>query len=477
VSFTFYWHDYETFGVDPSRDRPVQFAGLRTDADLNVIGEPLVVFCKPARDVLPQPEACLVTGITPQRALAEGVCEAEFIRQIQAELSQPGTCGVGYNTIRFDDEVSRYTLYRNFYDPYEREYKNGNSRWDIIDMLRLTYALRPEGINWPMREDGLPSFKLESLTEANGIGHASAHDALSDVEATIAVARMVKEKQPKLFEHVLALRSKQAVAKMLDVTAMKPVLHVSGKFGARRNNIGLVAPVALHPTNKSEVICLDLSRDPSELAEMSVEDIRQYLFSAQDQLPEGVQRPAIKTIRTNRCPVVLTPKLLDDAAAERLEIDRAQCLANAAQLRTIAGLGKKLQQVFSERNFPAQNDPDRMLYSGGFFGDADKREIGRVRTASADQLRDESFVFEDQRLPEMLFRYRARNYPESLTTEEVAQWEEYRFQYLTDPEAGASITMDEYLERIELLQASENVPAAKQAVLASLLDYSDHLLT
>src|SRR5690554_3991737 len=181
---TFYWHDYETFGVDPARDRPVQFAGLRTDAQLNPIGEPLVIYARPADDYLPHPKACLVTGITPQEALAKGLPEREFIRLIHEELAQPGTCGVGYNSLRFDDEVTRYTLYRNFYDPYAREWQNGNSRWDIIDMLRAAYALRPEGIVWPQREDGLVSFKLEELTAANGISHEAAHGALSDVHAT-----------------------------------------------------------------------------------------------------------------------------------------------------------------------------------------------------------------------------------------------------------------------------------------------------
>jgi exodeoxyribonuclease I len=474
--FSFYWHDYETFGVDPSRDRPVQFAGIRTDADLNVIGEPLVIFCKPARDVLPQPEACLVTGITPQRAEAEGVCEAEFIRLIHAEFSQPGTCGVGYNTIRFDDEVTRYTLYRNFYDPYEREYKNDNSRWDIIDMLRVTYALRPQGIEWPKREDGLPSFKLEHLAAANGIGHASAHDALSDVEATIAVAKLVKDRQPKLFDHVLGLRSKQSVAAMLDVSSMAPVLHVSGKFGAQRNSIGLVAPVALHPTNKAEVICVDLSRDPAELADLTAEQIGEYLFCARDELPEAVSRPALKNIRTNRCPIVLTPKLLDDAAAERLQIDRKVCFDHAESLKKIPGLREKLQQVFADRNFPAQSDPDRMLYSGGFFSSADKREMTRVRAASPEQLSQESFSFEDRRLPEMLFRYRARNFPESLSAEEHAQWEEYRFQYLTDSEAGASICLEDYQSLIENLQSDSSLDVGKQTLLADLLEYGDQLL-
>ncbi|MBT3411535.1 MAG: exodeoxyribonuclease I, partial [Halieaceae bacterium] len=203
---TFYWHDYETFGADPSRDRPVQFAGLRTDADLNPIGEPLVIYSRPANDFLPHPQACLVTGITPQKALAEGLPEAEFIRLIHAELAAPGTCGVGYNSLRFDDEVSRYTLYRNFYDPYGREWQNGNSRWDIIDMVRACYALRPEGIEWPLREDGQPSFRLEALTAANGIAHEAAHDALSDVHATIAMARLIKTKQPRLYDYVLKHR-------------------------------------------------------------------------------------------------------------------------------------------------------------------------------------------------------------------------------------------------------------------------------
>ncbi|MFT7661707.1 MAG: exodeoxyribonuclease-1, partial [Gammaproteobacteria bacterium] len=200
---TFYWHDYETFGVDPSKDRPSQFAGLRTDEDLNPVGEPLVIYCQPQKDILPAPQACLITGITPQLAMEKGLLEPQFIEAIHRQLSVPGTCGVGYNSIRFDDEVTRYALYRNFFDPYQREWKNGNSRWDIMDMLRLTRALRPEGIEWPDHEPGRPSFKLEHLTAANGLAHEAAHDALSDVTATIAVAKLVKDKQPRLFDYVV----------------------------------------------------------------------------------------------------------------------------------------------------------------------------------------------------------------------------------------------------------------------------------
>ncbi len=478
---TFYWHDYETFGADPSRDRPVQFAGLRTDMDLNPVGEPLVIYARPANDYLPHPQACLITGITPQEALEKGVPEREFIARIHAELAAPGTCGVGYNSLRFDDEVSRYTLYRNFYDPYAREWQNGNSRWDIIDMLRACRALRPDGIEWPEREDGEPSFRLEELTRANGIAHEAAHDALSDVHATIAMARLVKEKQPKLFDYALSIRDKRKAAELLDIAAMKPVLHVSGMFGAARNNIALIAPLAPHPDNKNEVICVDLMADPALLVEGSAEEISARLFARTEELPEGVERPGLKNVRLNKCPLLVTAKMADPATAERLGLSGEQCRANLAILRDYRerdpqAFSAKLQAVFSGREFEPITDPDRMLYSGGFFSDGDRRTMQSVVSSSAEELAHSSFVFQDARLPEMLFRYRARNFPDSLSMEEQAQWEEFRFQRLTESDSGAGLCMEEYQAQIEHLLSSGELPARQRKVLQDLLDYGDMLL-
>ena len=481
MSKTFYWHDYETFGTDPSRDRPVQFAGLRTDEDLNVIGDPLVIYARPADDVLPHPQACLVTGITPQEASEKGVPECEFIDRILAEMGRPGTCGVGYNSLRFDDEVTRYTLYRNFHDPYAREWQNGNSRWDIIDMVRAAHALRPEGINWPTREDGQASFRLEQLTTANGIGHEAAHDALSDVHATIAVAKLVREKQPRLFDYIVKHRDKRSAMQLLDIAAMKPVLHVSGMFGAERHNIALIAPLAVHPTNKNEIICFDLSADPGILFDLPQEEITQLLFSRNADLPEGVERPGLKTVHINRCPVLVTAKMADAATAERLGISGDQCRAHLAALRDhrgkdSAGFTRKIQAIYGGRKFTEITDPDRMLYSGGFFGDGDKRTMDRLRASNPQDLATGSFPFEDARLPEMLFRYRARNFPDSLSPEEQAQWQEHRYHYLTEPEGGASICLETYHEIIDELMAGDDLSEADEAILQKLLDYSDGLL-
>lgn len=478
---SFYWHDYETFGTDPARDRPAQFAGVRTDADLNVIGEPLVLFCRPANDFLPHPGACLVTGITPQQALAAGVPESEFIARIHSELALPGTCGVGYNSLRFDDEVTRHTLYRNFFDPYAREWQHGNSRWDIIDMVRTAHALRPEGIEWPQREDGLPSFRLEDLTAANGISHIGAHDALADVHATIDLAKLIRARQPKLYAYLEGHRDKRSALAQLNMEALKPVLHVSGMFGAQRHNIALIVPLARHPVNTNEIICWDLAVEPTMLIEEDAERVQALLYTRAEELPDGVERPGLKSVHINRCPVLLPAKMADPATAQRLGIDGDSCRKHLAALRQwrsadAAVYNQKISAIYARKHPAGPTDPDLMLYSGGFFSDGDKRSMERVRSATAEELADETFVFEDERLPEMLFRYRARNFPASLSAQERALWEEYRFQRLTEPEAGASLCMEDFHAEVEGLLAQPDLAPPKREVLAQLLEYADELL-
>ena len=472
MSETFYWHDYETWGTVPALDRPSQFAGVRTDAELNIIGEPLVQYCRPTPDYLPNPEACLVTGITPQQALEEGLNEAEFVANIHAELAQPGTCTVGYNSIRFDDEVTRYALYRNFYDPYAREWQNGNSRWDLIDVVRLCYALRPEGIEWPRRENGSPSFRLEELTAANGLSHESAHDALSDVLATIDLARLVKTAQPKLYDYALTLRNKRTVAAMLDTDTQVPVVHVSGRISAARGCTALMMPLAPHPVNRNSVIVYDLSVDPQPLIELGVDEVARRLFSSSAELGEGVERIPLKEIHLNRAPIVATPKLLDKASAERLKIDLDACRRHWQQLRHSQGLKEKLQQLYQQREFDENPDVDTQLY-GGFFGDGDKRAMDRIRSLSPDALASESFQFSDARLQELLWRYRGRNFPQSLSAQERQRWFDFCRQRLREPSKGL-LGFDAFRQRLSELAEGE-LDDFQQHILQELNDYADAL--
>jgi exodeoxyribonuclease-1 len=469
---TFLWHDYETFGRLPRRDRPSQFAGVRTDAELNEIEAPLMQYCQPAPDFLPEPEACLLTGITPQRCLASGVPEHRFAAAIEAQLARPGTVGVGYNSIRFDDEVTRFLFWRSLIDPYAREWQNDCGRWDLLDVVRCTWALRPEGIEWPTHPDGKPSFKLEHLTAANGLAHADAHDALSDVRATVALARLVRARQPRLWDFCLRLRSKHEVVKEMAKAQSQgqPFLHVSGMYGTERGCLALVWPLAPHPSNKNEVIVWDLSADPAELFTLGVDEIRARMFTRSDELPEGVARLPIKTLHINKSPIVIANlNTLSAEQASRWGLDVPQALRHADLAARQAGLLAGMwPAVFERAAREAPADVDEDLY-GGFVGNEDRRALERLRGLDGAALAARRPSFSDPRLDELLFRYRARNFPGTLTDAERAQWLEHCAHRLHDG-AGGALALQEFLDRIDAL--GEEADARGQDILGALVDYA-----
>jgi len=473
-ALTFFWHDYETFGVNPRRDRPAQFAGIRTDAELNEIGEPLMIYCQPAPDYLPDPGSCLLTGITPQLCLERGLPEHQFAARIERELAQPGTIGVGYNTIRFDDEVTRFMFWRNLMDPYAREWQNDSGRWDLLDVVRLTYALRPDGIEWPRKEDGSPSFKLEDLTRANGLVHEAAHDALSDVRATIALARLIRARQPKLFDFAFALRKKERVAAELGLPAVlgstRPFLHVSGMFPADRGCLAVMWPLASHPSNRNELLAWDLSQDPSELATLDAAAIRERLFTRSADLPEGVTRLPIKSVHLNKSPMVVgNLRTLSDAMAQRWKIDMQQAMRHAELATQLPDMSAIWPEVFA-RPKDASLDVDEDLY-GGFVGNDDRRRLERLRGLPPTELARSRSGFDDPRLEELVFRYRARNFLETLSPEDAERWLAHRIGRLVEGEGGAR-NVDAYFAQIdELAQAAQDERA--EELLSQLYDYAE----
>lgn len=449
---SFLWYDLETFGTDPRRTRIAQFAAIRTDTELQPVGEPVEFFCRPADDLLPSPGATLVTGITPQMAMARGLVEAEFMARVHEELAQPGTCAVGYNSLRFDDEFIRHGLFRNFHDPYEREWRNGNSRWDLLDLMRLFHALRPEGITWPRREDGFTSFRLEHLSAANGIEHARAHDALADVEALIALARIARAAQPRLWDYALTLRDKRAAARHVDVVNQVPLLHVSGRYPASRHCAALVLPITRHPQIDSRIIAYDLDTDPADLLNEGAGRIADRLYTPAADLPEGVARVPLKEIHLNKVPALVPLNYLRDADFQRLGIDIERCLAHAEQIRRSDGVAEKVRRVYDRPQRDPADDVDASLYDG-FLPDADRRLFPRIRATPPDRLGAESFPFVDARLEEVLFRYRARNWPDTLSGAERGRWNDYRCLRLEADRGWSELDFTAYFETIGTLRS------------------------
>jgi len=447
-----FWYDYETTGINPRCDRPLQMAGLRTDFDLNEIGEPVNLYCQPSEDILPHPAACAITGITPAKLADQGLSEADFMTRVHAQLAAPGTCGAGYNTLRFDDEMTRYSLYRNFFDPYAREWQGGNSRWDLIDVVRAAYALRPDGITWPTDEEGRVTLKLERLTAANGIDHGNAHEALSDVRATIALARRVREKQPKLYDWLFQLRSKQKV--MDQIRLLQPMVHVSGRFSAARNYVGVVLPLAWHPRNKNALIVCDLHLDPQGLLDLDAESLRQRLYTRRDDLAEGELPVPLKLIHINKCPVVAPLSVLRPEDQQRLALDMDLYQQRALRLNDAQKVWlDKVLAIYSREDFTQSQDPEQQLYDG-FIGDRDRRLCEQVRTADPVQLAREQWPFDDERLPELLFRYRARNFPDTLSFEEQERWRIFCQKRLSDPEWGAPNTLESFAQAADQLNVT-----------------------
>lgn len=479
-SFLFY--DLETSGLDPRRGRIAQFAAQRTNLALEPIADPVDFLVRPADDLLPSPTGTLITGITPQRMREAGVLEADALARIHELVASPGTCALGYNSIRFDDEFLRHGFWRNFLPVYDREWRNGNSRFDLLDVLRLAHVLRPEGICWPLRDDGsaVTSFRLEDLAIANGVRDGDAHEALSDVRATLGMARLLRQAQPRLWDYTLRLRDKRHVTSLLDPVTASPLLHVSGRLPAERRHAAIVLPLVALDDRQREVVVADLSEDPSAWLSLDVEAIQQRLFTERKKRPEGMPRIGLKTVHANRAPMLVPWSHLRPADFERLDLDPAQVEANAMQLRAAQPtLAETLRRAFARAPDAdaADLDPEHSLYGGGFLSDADERLRARARATHPEHLRGLAFAFRDPRLDVLLLRYRARNWPTTLTEAEQTAWRDYRRERLFGNARLGEQTFADWQAEIAALRLTQGDDPGKRAILDALVAWGHDITT
>ena len=468
---SFYWYDLETSGIHPASDRIMQFAGWRTDTDLETVDEPYVTYIRLGPDVLPTADSCLITGITPQKVNAEGEDEWQAMRQIDAILRVPGTCVVGYNNLRFDDEFLRHALYRNLMDPYAREWQEGNSRWDLIDLVRATCALRPDGVNWPEDEDGVVTFALERLCAANGIDHGHAHDALADVNATLGFARIVRGAQPKLWNYALGLRFRHAAGAMLMPLGETLCVHVSNRYPNERFCTAPVVSVAMHPEIDNRYIVADLSRDVSPLIDCDAAELAERLFA--DDLPQEEERPPVKVVQTNRCPFLAPINVVREQDAGRLGFDMDEIEHRRRILKELQpGLAEKIAEIYrpDEERGPAE-DAELGLYDG-FVADADRFAMQRLARTLATGAPWPDFQPRDKRLRTLAERLKARVRPEDLSADERERWREHVRRCLAEGFARRQ-SLAEFRKEVADKLSSESDPM-RRGVLDELAAYEPH---
>ena len=427
---TFFFYDLETSGLNPRQDRIMQFAGQRTDINLEPIGEPYNLLVTLNDDTLPSPDALMVTGITPQKTVEEGYTEAQFARMLSEEVFTPDTIAVGFNNIRFDDEFIRHLLWRNFHDPYEWSWKDGRSRWDLLDVVRLTRALRPEGINWPLDAKGEPSNRLELITGANGIAHENAHDALADVTALIAVTKLIKQKQPQLYDYLLKMRDKKVVQQLVNVDDKKPFVYASGRYDKEFAKTTVAFP--LTTSRNGGVVVYDLRYDPTPFVGLSEEKLAAKIFASwEERQAENFVKLPVKELQYNRCPAAAPLGVLEQGDGwQKISLDLKTVQKHQNILLDNPDFAEKLRTIFENKPaFKKMPDPEAQLYDG-FLNDRDRLRVEAVRNADERELADFHPDFQDERLVPLLLHYKARNFPRSLSEDDLAQWEVWRTQHL-----------------------------------------------
>ena len=467
---TFFWYDYETFGLSPKTQRIAQFAGIRTDENLNIIDEHMF-YCKPTYDSLPSPEACSVTGITPQICEKNGLIEKTFISTINNEFLVPDTCVVGYNSISFDDEFTRYTLFRNFLDPYAWHWQNGNSRWDILDVARFCYALKKDSsLKWHYDENNKPIFKLDKLAPANDIEHSDAHDALADVRATIGIAKIIKTTQPKLFDYALSLRDKREVSKKIEL--FSPLLHTSGIYSGKLSCTRLTTALAYHPEYSDRALVFNLDQDPSLLTELDTEELKTLIFSK--KLPKGLDRLQIKELAFNKSPMFV-PNIykLENKITEQLQIDIDKCMENLSYIKdNQTQITEKIKSIYtkdSERT-PAL-DIDQSLYDN-FIDKTDRLICNQIQNLNSDELKKFKPQFKDKKLSKLLLNFKARNFPESITEGEQEEWFEIVQSRVQNGE-NSYLSLDNFYKSLEKLKISS---PGKSDIWTQLEEYAQSFL-
>lgn len=475
MASSIFFYDLETSGINPRDARIMQIAGQRTNMDLELVGDPVNILIKMTPDILPDPDAIMVTGITPQSTIADGVTEVEFLKIFYDEVATPGTIFAGYNTVRFDDEFMRYLNYRNFYDAYEWQWKDDRSRWDLLDVVRMVRALRPDGIEWPFSPDGKPSNRLEFLTAVNKLNHLNAHDALSDVNATIAVAKLIQTKQPKIFEFLLSMRDKKKVAALAETG--NPFVYTSGKYPSEFEKTTVVTMLVKHP-KKQGVLVYDLRHDPDEFIALSPQQLAErWSYTREENAPK---RLPIKTLQYNRCPAVAPLGVLDDASQKRLRVDLKTITVNHVKLKghpefmdhIIAAL-EQMDKKQQAELVSHEQQVDSQLYDN-FISDADKNVMRAVRVATPDELDNFGASFKDMRLKALLPLYKARNYPNSLSMEERAAWEQFCAQRLTV--GGHQSRLAKYFARLQELSVSPGMTKNQQYALEELRLYGESII-
>ncbi|VFP86245.1 Exodeoxyribonuclease I [Buchnera aphidicola (Cinara pseudotaxifoliae)] len=453
----FIFYDYETFGKNVSVDRIAQFCSIEVDSEFKKFSKKKIFFCYPPIDYLPDPESILITKILPQYTHKYGINEYFFAKKIYKIFSQKNICIVGYNNINFDNLITRNLFYRNLFDPYEWSWKNGNFTWDIINILRAFYIFHPNTMIWPSDVNGIVSFKLFDITKINKIKHFNTHDAYSDVLATFLVAKYLYEKNKCFFLFLYKISHKKYILSFIYKNHNKPFFYLSSYFGSKNRNLGCVMIIGSHPNYKNTFIVIDLSVCLKKIF---------YLYSSIEYHKITIKNLfdcGIKIIYLNKSPLLFSYSSLSQYDCNRVQINYTLCQKNFFLLQNNIHIKNWIISFFT-CTVPKKIvlDVDLMLYKN-FFSSKDKSLFVLLHKRCPLKWINWYPKFIDNRIREIFFRIKARNFLYLLNNREKKSWKKHCKNKIN------SNFINTYLDNIKKLQLQqakeENLFVLKKLIL------------
>ena len=434
------WYDYETSGRDAAVDRPVQLGWQVTDPGMEPVADAESLLVRLPDDVLPSPGAMLVHQILPDVHQRDGISEAELAKHLE-QLIAPRTLVAGYNSRGFDDKFTQHIFYRCLRDPYAWQYADGRGRFDLYPVVLTYFVLAPESIRWPEDHDGRPRFKLDRIGPLNQLdqGLKRAHDASSDAAVTARLARQLALHDPDLFATCLKRIDKHFVTDQIRADGRSEgFLEVTSFAGWDQGFVrDLWIPFRLSERS-NDYVAFDLNYDPQQVMTNLIGLVERYSID-RSELRKQVRAMGIHTIRINAQPMLFRRATLEPHIKSRLEafgrdevrqnqhLDVWQHIQESPAFKQLYQLAV---QVLVETEQALPDDVDFGLYAGKFLSTHDKDLLASLPLMDPEALSQWTQSFDDPRYDTLLFRYRARNFPQSLTQSEWKLWQKTRREKL-----------------------------------------------
>ena len=435
------FYDTETTGTKVYFDQILQFAAILTDNDLNEI-ERFEIRSRLLPNVVAGPGAMRLTGVSVDQLHDPALpSHYEMVCRIRRKLLEwQASLFIGHNSLRFDEVLLRSAFYKNLLPPYLTN-SAGNGRIDTLSMLQWAHKYEPDVIEIPTRPDGRPIFKLDQLAPANGYNQAHAHDAMSDVEATIHMAHLMRNNAPDTWSRAMRFSNKSNV---LDFCEGEMVFGLT-EYYFRDYYSFLLHQVGHNPHDRSEIVAFDLYHDPADFVGLSSEALRRHLNAS----PKLLRR-----VRANALPGLIDADeahphtQVSNLPLEMLE-ERAEVLEGNETLR-----GQLLLAYMQAK--PQYEDSvhvEENIYSG-FASTQDNERMDAFHEGEWSERAAIVCEFDDPRfrdLGEQLIYFEA---PQVLATERRQWWEERTARRLLGTgEPCDALTLPQALQEVNDLLA------------------------